>query len=167
MNRIGLQQLNASARNSNNAFIENHHKICAEPPILTKTFKKFQSASLANASVPENISREENVYIKESQTIQHHPSSTQTDISTTHRAPLITLEDLCSEQPTAQFLKALANRLHEELAEEIIRNSQLVEELCQVEEEIQKLEEDTELLLDVLHDIDEEQKAHEEGVSHL
>lgn len=88
--------------------------------------------------------------------------STQTIINVPHVQPKITEADLTSEKPTVNYLRVMADRLQMDLDDEMDRNQRLVAELGDLDEKMRKIDDDTEILLEVLADIDEEQQTDEE-----
>lgn len=86
-------------------------------------------------------------------------ASTQTLITVPPIQPKITAEDLTAENPTANYLRVLSDSLQMDLEDEMKRGDQLAEELYQLDERLRKVEHDTEILLEVLADIDNEQNA--------
>lgn len=105
---------------------------------------------------------------RETQTLfETHSIYTQTTITVPHLQPKITAEDLTAATPTVNYLRVMADRLQTDYDVEMTRNGRLVEELGDADEKVTKIEEDMEILLEVLADIDEEQRDEELGTAHV
>ncbi|CAA22084.1 Geminin homolog [Caenorhabditis elegans] len=174
MSRIGLQQLNNSARNSPfGSEKATGTKQIPEPLKLTAQLKKYQPITpspLASATTitpvlsPFDVFCDDDQEAKnvETQMFEYGTVSTQTIINVPHVQPKITEADLTSEKPTVNYLRVMADRLQMDLDDEMDRNQRLVAELGDLDEKMRKIDDDTEILLEVLADIDEEQQTDEE-----
>uniref|UniRef100_A0A8R1DRE3 Geminin n=1 Tax=Caenorhabditis japonica TaxID=281687 RepID=A0A8R1DRE3_CAEJA len=170
MSRIGLQQLSTSARNSpfgtEKSLFDGKKNVNVEPLKITKSLKKYQPITpspLAKSPAVFNLSTAENKENAETQTVERHAISTQTNVTVRHVALPITPNDLCSDEPSANYLRVLADRLHEDLEEEKQRNARLVQELGDLDEKLQKIDDETEMLLEVIDDIEQEQNQADSG----
>ncbi|CAL2037679.1 unnamed protein product [Caenorhabditis brenneri] len=190
MNRIGLVQLSNSARNSpynvekatfDKSSINGSANKSIPEPLKLKRFHhqpsplstSITSNKITPVSSPFDVFCEADGESKENvqtQTFEYHSTFTQTTIHVPHIQPTITAEDLTADSPTVNYLRVTADRLQLDFDDEMELNERLVQELCDLDERIGKIDDDTEVLMEVLADIDEEQDGEQDdeiGTAHV